>query len=48
MNWHILIIRGRKAVILPEGPFKTMRDAVAFAQAEVSGQWVVVKIKGAQ
>ena len=48
MNWRIFI-RIRKGLSnnlrdIGEGPFKTKREAMMFGNAEVYGDWYVVKM----
>lgn len=46
MNWTILILKGHKTLkCLGEGPFKTKREAMLFANCEVYGDWYVTKLK---
>lgn len=44
--WQIEIKIGKRFEVLEEGPFDTREAAVAFAEAEVSGQWRVTQRKG--
>ena len=46
MNWRIFVRKGHRTLReIREGPFRTKRNAMEFADAEVSGDWYVAKVR---